>query len=343
MIGFVRRVKDAIVRRWIVFRARTPVEFVFASESRHDFELQKRYNASVDPDEDKQKMCYTLLRENHVIEKGLSIKRSRQGFGQQKILALIQRLQKYQDRYGSIDKYFLCYPMETIRAYVEHMKSDAVNIHEIETAFGCLCKKVGFEPCGKCSAGVASVGRDAIREEAQGDFSSLLMSRHSIRYFDQGNLPSRHQIDAALELAQRTPSACNRQAWHTHVFQGEQSIKLAHWQEGCRGFEDEMSTTILVTADLKGFLWHEVHQAYVDGGLYAMNLINSIHFMGMGCIPLSTGFEWTKIKELAKFDIPENEIPILIVGLGNLLPEFKVAVSKRKKIEETNIYHSGNF
>ena len=51
-------------------------------------------------------------------------------------------------------------------------------------------------------------------------------------------------IEKALTLAQRTPSACNRQGWFTHVFMGDYSVKLIKWQGGSTGFEDEISQTL---------------------------------------------------------------------------------------------------
>lgn len=62
-------------------------------------------------------------------------------------------------------------------------------------------------------------------------------------------------LEKALSLAQQTPSACNRQGWKTHIFQGENSHKLIEWQGGCHGFEDQVNTSILVTTDLRAFLF----------------------------------------------------------------------------------------
>lgn len=101
-------------------------------------------------------------------------------------------------------------------------------------------------------------------------------------------------------MAQQTPSACNRQGWKTHIFQGENSHKLIEWQGGCHGFEDQVNTSILVTTDLRAFLFYEVHQAYVDGGLYAMNLINALHSLGIGTIPLSVAFGYDKLDNLSQ-------------------------------------------
>ena len=40
-----------------------------------------KHNASINTDEDIMKMQYTILRQNHVIEKGMSMRFPRKGFG----------------------------------------------------------------------------------------------------------------------------------------------------------------------------------------------------------------------------------------------------------------------
>lgn len=330
----------AIAFRGCIGRARSRiiVRRGFAREAEDFYKRLCRFNASIDTDEDMEKMQYTLLRESHVLEKGLSMKSPRLGFGQSKARGLLNRIDRYYRRFGHRDREFCFGPLNTICAYLDYLTQTGVDVTKLSLSFRELCRTLDYRPCVK-DGGIAEIKREDIRELANSDFRGLLESRHSIRSFDQRNLPTRTQIEDALGLAQRTPSACNRQAWHTHVYQGTKSVDLAKWQGGCRGFEDELTSTIVVTADLKGFLWHEVHQAFVDGGLYAMNLINALHFLGFGTIPLSLGFSCEKLKELGQFGIPENEVPVLVVGFGNLLPVSKVAVSARKPLSRTNVFH----
>lgn len=333
------RRKLKVFRNWLgQLRAHVKLKIGFALEAKDFYGRLCHFNASVDTDHDMIKMQYTLLRESHVLEKGLSMKEPRLGFGQAKAQELLMRIDKYYGTFGHQDREFCFCPLNTICAYLDYQKRTGADVSRLTQSFLALCRKIGHQPQVQ-GGGTREIRNVEIQKSAASNFPSLLASRHSIRYFDQRNLPARTQIERALELAQRTPSACNRQAWHTHVYQGAASVGLAKWQGGCRGFEDEMTSTILVTADLKGFLWHEVHQAYVDGGLYAMNLINAIHALGMGTIPLSLGFSRTKLKELRRFGIPENEVPIVIIGFGNLLPVSKVAISARKPLSRTNVYH----
>ena len=327
--GIISRIKE-----------RLPLPFQFLLEVLSYWRRLCCYNASIGTDRDRQKMQYTLLRENHIIEKGMSMRNTRKGFGQAKVRALIDRLGRYHRLYGSMDKSFLTYPLSTIKEYITYQNNDGVRIPEIEKAFQQLCNEVGVLPGElEAPAGIEMMKADVLREKARGDYESLLYSRHSIRYF-KDELPSKDVLEEALRLASRTPSACNRQAWHTHIFFGNDSHELLQMQGGCNGFSDDIHCCIVVTADMKGFLGHEPFQCYIDGGLYAQNLINALHYVGLGAIPLSCGFMSDRLLNMQKqFNIPKNEVMVVIIGTGLMTDEMKVALSTRRPVATTNIYH----
>ncbi len=330
----VKRHLKRIIIKILFPKSESDKEIIYLEEAYSFWKLTSKYNASHHTDDDIEKMQYTLLRENHVIEKGMSLREPRIGFGQEKVRSLLERLEKYYSLYGAVDSDFLKYPLSTIRSYILFTKNNGVRIDDIETKYNCLKDKVGVS-VGDIKSGVSIIHQRDLLALCNRDFKSLLQSRHSIRYFSKEPV-NRFIIEEALRLASLTPSACNRQGWKTYVFERGRCLELMQWQGGCRGFEQELHYAILVTANLKAFLSHEVHQAFVDGGLYAMNLINALHSLGLGCIPLSCGFRYDKLKKLRDFGIPENEVPIVIIGFGHLLDEFKVAISSRKKIEKTN-------
>lgn len=309
----------------------------FMSEALDFYLKTVKFNASSGTARDREKMRNVLLRESHTLEKGMSLRCVRKGFGQGKALHLIAGLEKYRESFASEKDEFPDYPLSAIKSYIEYTKNSGCEIPDIEASFLRLMERYG-NPFLTSQAGVEFSSGEAIKEMARGDFRQLLCSRHSLRFFKEGDVPM-EDVLKALELAQRTPSACNRQAWRTHVFSGELCQDLLKWQDGCHGFENEIKSCILVSADLRAFLSYETHQAYVDGALYAMNLINSLHYLGYGTIPLSCGFGSGKLKELGRFNIPENEVPILIVGMGLVPDEPKFAVSGRKDISRTNTIH----
>lgn len=326
MLNYLRKLK-----------AELRLQKIYLSEAYHFWRLTVKYNATHHTDDDLQKMQYTLSRETHTIEKGMSMRNPRKGFGQQKVTNLIGRLKKYCTLYLKQDSEFLEYPLSTIQTYIEYTQNTGVEIPEIDKSFTELLMMAGRKFVSS-KAGVMSETKENILAHCNKDFESLLYSRHSLRYFSEDPV-SNDVINKALELAQRTPSACNRQGWLTHVYRAPKSIELIKWQGGSRGFEDEIKCAILVTANLKAFLSHEVHQAYIDGGLYAMNLINALHSLGLGTIPLSCGFLHNQISKLTAFGVQDYEVPIIIIGIGNLPGKFNVAVSERKQISITNKNH----
>ena len=302
-----------------------------------------RYNASVATDCDRQKMQYTLLRQNHIIEKGMSMPAPRRGFGQEKVEALIARVGRYCDLYGTARESFLLYVLATIRVYIDYQRGDGVDIPAIETSFSELCQRLDLQPESlETPAGIEILKKTDLQRQATGDFQSLLLSRHSIRCF-RDEVPPRTLLEQALTLASRTPSACNRQAWHTHIYFSEDAHELLRMQGGCKGFCDDVPCCIVVTADMKGFLSHEPFQCYIDGGLYAQNLINALHYVGLGSIPLSCGFLSDQLLAMqCRFGIAENEVMTVIIGVGIMTDDVKVAISTRKSVGATNTYHTSN-
>ena len=300
-----------------------------------------RYNASIRTDLDIAKMQYTILRENHVIEKGMSMRAPRKGFGQEKVSKLLSRLQTYYLNYGHIDKGFLIYPLSTIKEYISYTNKNGTEIHHIEKKYHNTLKIcIITEDELNISSGIQTITKEEIITQSHKSFKDLVQSRHSIRYY-LPTPPKKEDIEEALKIAQQTPSACNRQSWRTHVFMNQDSTSLLEQQGGANGFESEILCTILVTADMKAFLSYEPMQCYVDGGLYSMNLINALHSLGYGTIPLSCGFQQKKLDNIAKnFGIPDNEAMICMIGVGVLHDTLNIAVSHRKDITLTNTYHS---
>lgn len=69
-----------------------------------------------------------------------------------------------------------------------------------------------------------------------------------------------------------------------------------------------------------------------------MNLLYALHFEGVAAIPLTMGHKQKKLKEIKlEMDIPDNEVPVLLIGVGAYKDKYKVAVSVRRD------YHNYTF
>lgn len=96
-----------------------------------------------------------------------------------------------------------------------------------------------------------------------------------------------------------------------------------------------MQFAILICGDIRGYNINELYQLYVDGGIYSMNLLYALHYLGVAAIPLTMAHKKSRTKLIKKrLDIPENEMPVLLIGVGSYKEQYKVAVSERKSFEE---------
>ena len=162
------------------------------------------------------------------------------------------------------------------------------------------------------------------------DFEVFSQSRFSVRDF--GDTPiSMVQIKKALKMCERTPTACNRQSVRIHIFsKSDDKNKMFRLQMGCKGFENDMQCAILICGDMANYQFYEYSTLFTDGGIYAMNLLYALHREGLAAIPLTMGSKFGNLKRVKKgMNLPDNEIPILLIGVGSYKAEYKVAESHR--------------
>lgn len=88
MLNFKQKILHVFMR---TFCKKSDITFEeqFLKESLYFWKITRKYNASIRTDEDITKMQYTLLRENHVIEKGLSMRTPRKGVRSEKSICIV--------------------------------------------------------------------------------------------------------------------------------------------------------------------------------------------------------------------------------------------------------------
>jgi nitroreductase len=166
-------------------------------------------------------------------------------------------------------------------------------------------------------------------------FEKFLKCRHSVRNFSNAPVDD-ETILRALAISTNTPSVCNRQGWFVHYYSKKEKIQeLLTFQNGNAGFTESIDKLLIVTGSAKAFTRYEHNQLFIDGGLYSMNLMLSLHAVGLGSCPLNTCMPWFKAKKLKKAaGIPAHEQVIMMVAVGNLLDEFSVAQSEKYPVEK---------
>lgn len=265
----------------------------------------------------------------HSIEKGLSYQNIKLGFGKSAIDNLIELMSQYKEQKYPIDSNCYQTAFSNLCKYVKLHESQHQDMTELNDKISHLN---GFD---NNLGGSIELTKKEIESKLKKDFKVFSASRHSVRDFssDPVDLAT---IKQAINLAQNTPSACNRQSWKIKIIsQDENKSILERNQNGNKGFGNNINSYILVTTDSRYFAKpREKNQPYIDGGMFAMNLLYCLHYYGIATIPLSASLtpnQESKIRQT--LDISDAENLILFIGVGNYIEHFKVPKSGRRQAD----------
>lgn len=267
----------------------------------------------------------------HVLEKGLTMPRRRMGFGKGAALHLAGLVEDFERRFGRGDAQ-VRHAVAVLRAYRELHRDWPEPMPRLD-AFLAARPDVpaAVEP---------HVSREAFYSAKDAPFPEFAASRHVVRHF-AGPAP-REALEAAVALASTAPSACNRQPARVHAYGDRATLeKLFALQGGARGFGTDVGHALVVTADLACVRWGwERHDAWTNGGIFAMNLCLALHWHGVAhCI-----LHWSVPPEADReahrlLGIPPNEAIVLVLACGLAPGEFDVAASPRLGVEEVLSWH----
>ena len=168
------------------------------------------------------------------------------------------------------------------------------------------------------------------------NFEMFAHSRKSTRNFTGEKIPY-DIINKAISLANTAPSVCNRQASHVYLIEDKKTIdNVLSVQGGFTGYTENVNQLLILTNDRKYYYSiGERNQAYIDGGLYLMNLLYSLHYYKIGNCPTHWGKTHSDEKKLSKYIIiPDSEVIICMIPIGILKSHFRTTLSERRKSTE---------
>lgn len=252
-----------------------------------------------------------ITRLYHTIEKGLSYTNYRPGFGKDNVNALLRHMEQY-SKTGDITVDFYETALSVLNAYVEKNSQFGCEDPDLESKI----KHLPGKPNDK--GGILSFRPLTFEESSSCSYKVLMENRHSIRHFSDEDVDA-DILQKAIQLAQYTPSACNRQGWKTRIISSREIIKkVLDNQNGNSGFGNEINKLLVITSDLKYFnKRRETFQAFIDGGMYAMSVINSLSYYGIAHIPLSASLtpdQEENVRNIIGCD--DSEVFILFIGTG---------------------------
>ncbi|SMO96765.1 nitroreductase family protein [Gracilimonas mengyeensis] len=300
----------------------------------YDFKRYFKHSASRKADY-KGKLAAEIIMGYHVVEKGLTMPKTRYGFGKERIRKLCGKCKEYILKFGDSDSQ-VKHAVSVLREYVDfheevgyQLDADLLeDIFEVRNLIEIVNSKQ------------IKTTRSEYFSNVRKPFKEFSNSRSSLRNYSKVDIPKEKIVDI-LDLCRNTPSACNRQAYRVNVYTEKSLIqKILKKQGGNRGFGHLANKLLIVTCDLNMYFnVSERNQAFIDGGIYAMNLLYSLHYHEVAACILNCSHTPKKDKELRKLCmINESEVFIAMIACGIPPEEFSIASSKKYELDRTVCY-----
>ena len=277
-----------------------------------------------------------ITQEYHRIEKGLSTFNFRYGFGQHALYKLCESLLEYKNKGYDTKNLRFRTGISALHAYIDKHKGSNIDVSYIKN----ILMKLN-EDVNERLSGIINLNKSETIKFKESNFKLLVQNRHSIRYFSNQAVDI-EDINEAIEIAMKTPSACNRQGWKIRVINRIDIIE--EFKKIHNGFSNEsqnLRTLILITC-MKNYYSYpkERHQGYIDSGLFSMSLIYSLTYMGLATCALNANLtekNKKKIREILNIDI--NEDLIMFIAVGHYLELTSSPKSIRDMVSDKTKYY----
>lgn len=282
----------------------------------------------------KEKLEYDMLFEIHKLEKGFAVIKNQRPFGYDKVKRIIRDIKEYEKNnfessfaynlaYSSLNQYIKFYEEKKWTEKEEYtFVKDFMNNHRDyqELLVGAFDYKIeDFLPY------IKSV-----------DYDKFLSSRRSIRNFSSKKLKD-EDIKKAVNMAIKTPTACNRQMCKIYYIKSDENKKVIEkYAQGLGLFDLTNANYFVITFDLSAnYFIGERNQGWFNSGLVTMNFVNALHSLGVGSCCIQFGNSFKEEEEFKKLlNIQENERIGVIITAGYYDKISRIPYSTRKPIEE---------
>lgn len=308
-----------------------------------DARVQKRQTSRIetwmsrDYSADVPRVEARLIFDIHRLEKGLSHSKFKDGFGRGVLSEMahrIQMLQKADSTFSENPIYQQA--LAVLHEYQKRNTADGYDLSTIRALFPAdiwmAAEQYSERPP---QAGAAVLKAREKENNFDKNFVTLAMERHSVREYSSQPV-SQEILDAVYATAMKTPSVCNRQSVRVYEISNKQIIHRAlQLQGGFNGYADP-PVLLFITSDIRAFMsFEERNEPFVDGGLFSMSLLYALEAYGLAACPLNAMFGDESDKKTRKLlDIPDYELPIMYIAVGNFPESVPVCLSTRKNYRE---------
>lgn len=286
-------------------------------------------------DEQFEQLRGTMVYYIHRIEKGLSHKRFRSGFGRSAFAELKAVMERWRESGYSTDDETYQAAQNVIRAYVHKHRAIGKPIPQFVGEWFADAVASADKACGnEGNAGVKIVRASDKLDNKTKNYATLFAQRTSVREY-AGTSVDMQAVHEAIAISMKTPSVCNRQAYRILLVQNQELVKRAlELQGGWRGY-DAPPVLALISVDVRSFVSvEERNEPYIDGGLFTMAFLTALEYESLASCPLNTMMRKQQERDIRELlDIPDYEVLIAFIAIGNVPESIESPISFRYKPE----------
>lgn len=289
--------------------------------------LKYAYNLNENYNKDNLRSKITF--HYHAIEKGLSNANLRLGFGKRAFNELFWAMDEYIKKGYPTDDYRFQSAISVIDSYIKLHKSKDFSIDWIEKHMIKYSEYLMKE--NKETGGINTLKSYELPEFDKLGFKDLAYNRYSVRDFGKDSLDD-NKVFEAIDIATKTPSVCNRQAWKVRYIKSTDKVnEVLKIQKGLTGNGENLRNLLMVTTDkqyMRG--GQERNQTYIDGGLFTMSLLYALTSVSIASCTLNANFDLNRERKMRQLlNVKDSEDIIAIIAIGSYPDVFKIAKSPR--------------
>lgn len=253
---------------------------------------------------------YEILQLSHRLEKGMLVAMPKPWWGWEKAERIAFLIQNNEDEFSNLTG------KGVLKAYIEAKKKsdnykERDRIVKFADAHPEICE-------AKTPGGVMLLDWETFSDSQKEVIEHFFNSRHSCREF-KNRIVAKDDIEAAVALALRCPSACNRQVTNCYVYQSKDL------------------QTIILTTSIRAYDMGEFNDWFISPSIFAGYLSLSLHLYGIGsCVYRKQLYGKHSYNESMrkKCNIPKDEIIICELRFGYYQDKIKVPVSNRHQAND---------
>ena len=312
----------------------------FVVELKNNIKIKKAYKSDYNKfknnwiysKSNSKKIGYNIILEVHSLEKGMTNTNPRR-FGVEKVKNIMQLINKYEDQTNKHDFAYLL-GLNALKSYLQfYEKMNWQDSEEYKAVKTFLQKYDDFE---KINVGSYEINKEDFINDAIIDYDKFLASRHSVREYQSERVRENDVINA-INMAMKTPSACNRQMCKIYYVNDEKKREeTIKYGKGLTNFELDNTNIFVITFDISSYCSvGDRHQGWFNAGLISMNFVNALHSLGIGSCFIQFGNDYKEEKQLKRIlNIPESEKISVIIAAGYYKDKSIIPYSSRKNIKE---------